>query len=256
MEPSGNPLQEFAVKFAEELKALCIELINRPTSPYDKRLGSFNAKRLFLRAWRHFLAFELLISHNLKIDAATALRSFLETAICFNANRYNPESLADALKADQLTSINSNIKRYRNKLPPEDLNLLEKLKQSLLDDGVSPARIKWDSLARMGNCEWLYEEHKLLSSVYAHISELSLFYSTPAIDGVLSKHMQHFFYDESIAQPLTLTGCLIDMADSYCRIHLFGSYYDRLAALDEKHKWLVARSLELNPSFDDAEVKP
>lgn len=132
--------------------------------------------RLYGRGWTNARGFNLLWSNNFTTEAEIVLRSAFEVAICLANLKARPDEFVADLKSDTAVTVAGQIPLWTK----ADVALGVAAKESTdifgvrRDDGGRHKRFEWELLAIGAGRPDLYDGHKFLSGMAAHVTGLSL----------------------------------------------------------------------------------
>lgn len=132
---------------------------------------------LFKRLWSHHRGFVALWNTGLYLEGDIILRAGLEAAICIAANFVMREKFIDTLKQDAAFTVQKQIRSLREQGEADAASQGEKQLDMLLGwlpEGAKPAKLDWSQLAKVGGVPQLYDSHRHLSGVSAHVTGLSV----------------------------------------------------------------------------------
>ncbi len=132
---------------------------------------------LYKRLWSNHRGFTILWNEGLLLEADIVLRSGIETAICIAANFRTGADFIQLLRRDAAHTLQGQIKLHRangeHDLVKEGEETLRDL-QKRFGPGEKAERLNWKSLADQGQVPQLYDFHRMLSGVSAHVTGLSV----------------------------------------------------------------------------------
>lgn len=132
---------------------------------------------LYKRLWSNHRGFTVLWNERLSLEADIVLRAGIEAAICIAANHRMGKDFIQLLRQDAAHTVQGQVKLFRNsgdlELVRDGEEMLRSL-QSHFEPGAKAERLDWKALAVLGQVPQLYEFHRMLSGVSAHVTGLSL----------------------------------------------------------------------------------
>lgn len=134
---------------------------------------------IYRRLWSNHRGFMQLWRNSLPTEADIILRSGLEAAICIAANRQLGSQYGIMLRQDSALTIMGQIEMHRENGDNERVAQSEEILRRLtagLPEGVKPARLDWEVLAREGKVPKLYEWHRQVSVVSSWVTGVSILY--------------------------------------------------------------------------------
>ncbi len=132
---------------------------------------------LFQRLWSHHRGFTVLWNAQRYLEADIILRSGIETAICIAANFRLRDEFVMLMRQDAAHTIKGQIKVRRREGDTEGVREAEAMLRTFCDklpEGKKPVKLDWASLADAGQVPQLYDFHRHLSGVSAHVTGFSI----------------------------------------------------------------------------------
>jgi len=133
----------------------------------------------YRRLWSNHRGFVQLWRNSLPTEADIILRSGLEAAICIAANRRLGPQFGIVLRQDAAFTVEAQIELHRRNGDGERVAENEEILRGLvagLPEGVTPARLDWEALAKEGQVPRLSEWHRQLSGVASQVTGVSIIY--------------------------------------------------------------------------------
>lgn len=132
---------------------------------------------LFQRLWSNHRGFTVLWNERRFLEADIILRSGIETAICIAANFRLKDEFVNLMRLDAAHTIMGQIKIRRREGDIEgerEAQAMLRTFQDKLPEGKKPAKLDWANLADAGQVSQLYDFHRHLSGVSAHVTGFSI----------------------------------------------------------------------------------
>ncbi len=170
---------------------------------------------LFKRLWSNHRGYTVLFKAGLSVEGDIVLRSGVETSICIAANHHLRDGFVQIMIQDAAHTLSGQIKMHRDNGDTDLVREAEAILRPILKGlprGVKAARLDWKDLAEKGRVPILYQIHRQLSGVSAHVTGMSLLPGVEYVDGLTPTDT--FRESTKAAHPLwmmaaTLHGCLL-----------------------------------------------
>jgi hypothetical protein len=132
---------------------------------------------LFRRLRSNHRAYAVLWRNGYPMEGEIIVRAAIETAICIAANSKMGDEFPRLMRRDAAATLQGQIKLYREADNAEMTKSSEaalRYLQAGFAEGERAVKLDWKSLAEAGGQPQLYNFHKMLSGVSAHVTGLSL----------------------------------------------------------------------------------
>jgi hypothetical protein len=132
---------------------------------------------LFKRLWSNHRGYTVLFNAGLPVESDIVLRSGVEASICIAASYHLRDGFVLLMKQGAAQTLTGQIKQHRDNSDAELVRHAEAILRNLLDilpNGVRAAKLDWKDLATKGKVPVLYDLHRQLSGVSAHVTGLSI----------------------------------------------------------------------------------